>query len=67
MKWLSRDWWAYLLEKPERNRDGAIGRLRDWWTSILCRLKGHPYGVVWFNVGGYEPDMHCKNCGDDLS
>lgn len=37
-----------------------------WITVIKCRLKGHPCGVVWFNPNGIEPDMHCKNCGDDL-
>lgn len=35
------------------------------WTVIHCRLRGHPYGVVWFS-GGYEPNMDCNNCGDDL-
>ena len=35
--------------------------------ALICRYKGHPYGVVWYNPNGLEPDMHCKNCGDDLS
>jgi hypothetical protein len=34
--------------------------------SLFCRMNGHKCGVVWYNVGGDEPDMHCKNCGDDL-
>jgi hypothetical protein len=28
-----------------------------------CVLGG---GVVWYNIAGFEPDMTCKNCGDDL-
>lgn len=38
----------------------------NWFTRILCRMKGHPFGVKWYNVNGLEPDMHCKNCNDDL-
>ena len=34
--------------------------------AVLCRLRGHPAGVWWFNPSGLEPDMHCRNCGDDL-
>lgn len=54
-KWFTRSWWGYLLQKPFS--------LRAFW----CRNKGHnKCGVVWYNIGGCEPDMHCKNCGDDL-
>ena len=43
----------------------------DWlWESpfgrVLCEMQGHPPGVVWYNAGGYEPDMRCKRCGKDL-
>lgn len=57
MHWLTLDWWKFLLGKPA---DG-ISR----WTAFWCRARGHPYGVVWYNMG-LEPDMHCKNCYDDL-
>lgn len=34
---------------------------------MVCRLYGHqPHGVVWYNPGGFEPDMSCRNCGEDL-
>jgi hypothetical protein len=52
--WTSYSWWLYLLERP-RN-----------WQRFICRIKGHPEGVRWYNVGGTEPDMRCKNCGDNL-
>ncbi len=65
MYWFTRDWWKYLFAPVPANRYGFFGRLRDHWTSFWCRLRGHPYGVVWYS-SGYEPDMHCKNCGDDL-
>jgi len=30
-------------------------------------MRGHPAGVVWFRIGEIlEPDMTCKNCGEDL-
>lgn len=60
MRWLQKGWWAYLFEKPRRP---------DWcsWPARLwCRYRGHPCGVVWYNVGGLEPDMSCKRCADDL-
>ena len=34
--------------------------------AMICRIEGHPHGVIWYNVNGFEPDMTCKNCGDDL-
>jgi hypothetical protein len=54
MHWFTRSWWRYLLK-------GCTG-----WRHFVCRLKGHPCGEVFYNVGGLEPDMHCKGCGDDL-
>lgn len=50
-------WWKYLFEKP---------RHYNILKVALCRARGHPDGVVWYNPGGLEPDMHCRNCGDDL-
>jgi hypothetical protein len=55
---LDREWWRYIFR--ERHRDSGFFR------TALCRWRGHPAGVWWFNPGAYEPDMHCKNCGDDL-
>jgi hypothetical protein len=51
------DYLKYLFSKKSNDV--------SWITVIMCRLKGHPYGVVWYNYG-LEPDMHCKICGDDL-
>jgi hypothetical protein len=36
------------------------------FKAIICRLKNHPNGVFWNSLGD-EPDMTCKDCGDDLS
>lgn len=58
MKWFTFAWWKYLFEK--KNPD------YHWYEVLWCRLRGHPTGVVWFNVGGLEPDMTCRGCGDDL-
>lgn len=38
----------------------------SYWRRWKCRFGGHKCGVVWYNPGGFEPDMHCKNCGEDL-
>lgn len=52
--WLQLWWWKYLLH----NCKG--------WTNFWCRAKGHPSGVWWYNVNGLEPDMRCKDCGENL-
>jgi len=57
MKWFiinSKRWrWSWLWEetKPER---------------ILCRLRGHPKGMIYYNPGGFEPDGRCQTCGENI-
>ena len=60
------DWlpgWSYwwLMERMPRVFwcAGYLGR-------TLCRWRGHPAGVWFYNIGGLEPDMRCKGCGTDL-
>lgn len=56
---LWRDWmecWPGDL----RDRD-KYARLLEW----LCGWNGHS-SVVWYNPGGFEPDMTCTRCGQDL-
>lgn len=36
------------------------------FERVTCRAKGHPKGVFFYDANGYEPDMHCKTCGEDL-
>lgn len=61
-RWFSRDWWRYLLAPMSRQYDDEpFWRLRIVW----CRVGGHPAGVRFYS-SGFEPDMHCKNCDDDL-
>lgn len=56
-------WWAFVFGPMEsRYDDEWHWRLRVIW----CRIRGHRAGVVWFNPSGYEPDMTCKCCGEDL-
>jgi hypothetical protein len=57
-KWFTKEWYKYLLES--KNPDVS------WFTVVRCRMGGHKCGVVWYNFDGLEPDMHCKECGDDL-
>lgn len=70
-RWLTRDWYAYLLRRPD-HYDRALGwaytnRVADYANRVWCRLRGHPAGVIWFNPGALEPDNHCKNCGDEIA
>jgi len=59
--WFTKCWWKYLLEKP----DWRSKKYTSWWIRFWCRVNGHPYGVWWYSSGS-EPDMRCKNCGDEL-
>lgn len=60
MHWFTKSWWGYLLAPKEADE--------PWHRVILCRMRGHPGGVWWFTSDpeATEPDMRCKNCGDDL-
>lgn len=66
MRWFTRCWWSYLLERPHYGwaHYGMFSRWRDWWTAIRCRASGHKCGPIWHNPGGLEPNMRCINCGD---
>jgi hypothetical protein len=58
MHWFTKEWWKYLLQTPAEET--------SWVKAIVCRVQGHPYGITWYNLNTMEPDMHCRNCGDDL-
>jgi len=60
-QWFDKWWWKYLLEKPDWYSKGYA----SGWTRFWCRANGHRSGV-WWNNPGSEPNMRCKNCGDDL-
>jgi len=57
-KWFCADWHRYLLKPPAR----GIPR----WLAIWCRISSHPFGVIYYNLNGLEPDMRCQNCHDEL-
>ena len=56
--WLSREGRAYLFA-PRADTEVS------WIRVLRCRFRGH-VGPIWYNPSGYEPDMHCRECGDDL-
>jgi hypothetical protein len=60
--WLTRVWWAYVLNDSQA--DSGYG---NWFSRAWCRAQGHPAGVWFYNAGGTEPNMHCKGCGEDLA
>jgi len=66
MRWVSLFWWRYLLSGLWVRWRHDNWKLRELPGVVLCRLHGHPCGVVWHNPGGFEPDMTCRKCGDDL-
>jgi hypothetical protein len=56
--WFQLWWWRYLSEPRARGN--------SWPCVLWCRMRGHPAGEVFYNSGGFEPDHHCKTCGDNL-
>jgi len=59
LRWFSICWWLYLFEPASSYYNDT-----SLWRAVHCRLRGHPRGQVYFNPGGFEPDEHCKDCGD---
>ena len=59
-KWFNRGWYQYLRMRTPYSKD--VPR----WAHLWCRIRNHPHGVVYYNPSGLEPDMRCKDCGEDL-
>lgn len=55
-------WWRYIFAKPDWYSKSYV----SWPTRVWCRVRNHTCGPWWYNPKGFEPDMRCKNCGDDL-
>lgn len=59
-KWFIKGYYKNYLFAELRGHD-----LRTKLTKIICRIKGHPYGPIWYSHG-MEPDYRCKNCLDEI-
>jgi hypothetical protein len=57
-RWFTSSWYEYLFSKPWMDK--------LTFRMLICRIKGHPAGVAFYNPSGLEPDMTCRNCGEDL-
>lgn len=53
--------WGYVFSYTDFRR-----KERPSFRVVWCRILGHPNGVVYYTMTGTEPDMHCKDCGEDL-
>ena len=63
MKYFSMKWYVYLFDFSNMRYSSFTEKLR----VFICRIKGHPNGVVWFtNATALEPDMSCRDCGEAL-
>lgn len=56
-------WLKYVFTEPT----DYAGKKPPTWTQVWCRMKGHPSGPVFYNVGGAEPDWKCQDCGELLA
>lgn len=75
-------WWKYVLDDSRADKQygpwddsfiwrgdyvrNPVATVVNYISRFLCRWRGHPAGLVWYNVGGLEPNMHCNGCGEDL-
>ena len=59
MKWFDVWWYKYLF-------GFELFRDNEWLSRLVCRIKNHPCGIVYYNPNGFKPDNTCKNCGDEL-
>ena len=80
MKWFNTDFWKYALDDSNADKDYGPEWYPSWllyktyWmyyllgygSRFLCRWRGHPAGMIWNNPYGSEPNMRCKDCGEDL-
>lgn len=52
-----RIWYVFRpLEKDQRWAEIS------YIKAVICRIKNHPNGEIYYNPGGNEPDGHCKDC-----
>ena len=66
MKAFSKWYWKYLFEGAYHKDEGFLTDIKYMLKRIICRINRHSSGPVWYNSSGFEPDMTCKNCGDEL-
>jgi hypothetical protein len=64
---LSLNFWAdyifYFGDETGLNGVSLSKKLK----AVICRLKGHPRGPIYYTgPTAREPDMRCRNCGDEL-
>lgn len=57
MRWLYLDWYRYLFRKS---------KCKSLLRSLICRIKNHPEGMIFYDIAGTEPDTRCKNCLDNI-
>lgn len=78
-EWISWSFWHDYIFAPyncwwwieKREWHGRKPGPQPWkfpgWRTVLCRLKGHPKGPVFFNPGGLEPNPDCWDCGEEIA
>jgi hypothetical protein len=65
--WIWPQWYYYLIWGCSYGQRKRWGRRVENWNHLMCRIRCHPCGPIFFNPGGLEPDGHCKNCGDEIA
>jgi hypothetical protein len=55
VSWFLPTHYVYIFSKPFN------------LTKMICRIKGHPNGPIFYNPNGLEPDGRCIDCGDEIA
>ena len=58
--------WRFRWPWSDEYVANYFGWAVNWLSRCKCRAQGHLCGVYFYNVGGFEPDMRCKGCGEDI-
>lgn len=67
--WNLVPYWSWWRRMEDWNGDYVVNpfaRVVNYVARCWCRANGHHAGVWFYNIGGLEPDMRCKGCGEDI-
>jgi hypothetical protein len=78
--WINIPEWGeirYLFQKYDQKKKDYVWDWNPRWVwvqltdetkgrRLLCRIRKHPEGEIYWNPGGDEPDPRCQTCGESI-
>ncbi len=62
--WHSPFYGAWYIVRPRTGEQQSYDI--SWIKAVICRIRKHPCGSIYYNSNGYEPDGRCRNCFEDI-